>query len=213
MRAMTNWASVERDALCDLFVQVGPDAPTLCGDWKTRDLAAHLILRERRPDAAGGILLKQLAGRTEKVQREIAAKPWDELVQTVRTGPPIFSPTAFAPVDRLVNTIEFFVHHEDVRRAQDGWEPRSLDPALEDELWRAVSRTGRMLARRVDVGVTVARPDGRDATLRKGTPNVMVIGPASELVLFCYGRQTHSRVELAGPTDAIEKLRTAILGL
>ncbi len=210
---MTNWARVEREALCDLFVAVGPDAPTLCGDWKTRDLAAHLTLRERRPDAAGGILFKPLAGRTEKVQHEIAAQPWDELVATVRKGPPIFSPTAFAPVDRLVNTIEFFVHHEDVCRAQDGWEPRSLDPGLEDELWRAVSRMGRMLARRVDVGVTAARPDGRDATLRKGTPNVVVIGPPSEVVLFCYGRQAHSRVELVGPTGAVETLRSASLGL
>lgn len=213
MRAMTNWAKVEREALCDLFVEVGPDVPTLCGDWTTRDLAAHLIVRERRPDAAAGILFKPLAGRTEKVQREIASKPWAELVASVRKGPPIFSPTAFAPVDRLVNTVEFFVHHEDVRRAQDGWEPRALEPGLEGELWTALSRMGRMLARQVDVGVTLARPDGRSATLRKGTPTVMVIGPPSELLLFCYGRQAHSRVELAGPTLAIESLRTARLGI
>ena len=47
-------ASRERAALVTTMRAVGPDAPTLCGDWTTRDLAAHLVLRERRPDAAPG---------------------------------------------------------------------------------------------------------------------------------------------------------------
>jgi uncharacterized protein (TIGR03083 family) len=44
-------ARAERAALCDLFDEVGPDAPTLCAGWTTRDLAAHLVIRERRADA------------------------------------------------------------------------------------------------------------------------------------------------------------------
>ncbi len=39
----------ERAELCDLFDELGPDAPTLCGDWTTADLAAHLVVRERNP--------------------------------------------------------------------------------------------------------------------------------------------------------------------
>jgi hypothetical protein len=30
--------------LCDLFEELGPDAPTLLGAWTTRDLAAHVVL-------------------------------------------------------------------------------------------------------------------------------------------------------------------------
>ena len=63
--------SDERRALADLFDEVGPDAPTLCGTWTTRDLVAHLLVRERRPDAAGGILIPALSKRTEKVMADL----------------------------------------------------------------------------------------------------------------------------------------------
>jgi hypothetical protein len=38
---------VERARLSDLLDELGPDAPTLLALWTTRDLAAHLVLRER----------------------------------------------------------------------------------------------------------------------------------------------------------------------
>ena len=52
---------------------------------------------------------------------------------------------------------EFFVHHEDVRRA-NGLGPRNtLTPALEAALWRNVCRGSRYLSRRLDkVGLEVA---------------------------------------------------------
>src|ERR1700752_1470187 len=37
----------ERLALCDLFEELGADVPTLLEDWSAKDLAAHLVLRER----------------------------------------------------------------------------------------------------------------------------------------------------------------------
>ena len=58
------------------------------------------------------------------------------------------------PIDELVNTVEFFVHHEDVRRAAPGWTPRSLDRQLEDAL--ATHRSGApvgMLTRKATVGL------------------------------------------------------------
>src|SRR3989442_14077388 len=91
-------ARVERETLCDLLAEVGPDAPTLCEGWRTRDLAAHLILRERRADAAPGILLKPLAGYTRRVQDGYAARPWAELIGLVRSGPPRYWPTAIGPL-------------------------------------------------------------------------------------------------------------------
>lgn len=210
---MTSAAQSERSQLCDLFVAVGPDARTLAGDWTTRDLAAHLIVRERRPDGAAGILFRPLAGYGEKVRRAEAARPWDELVALVRRGPPRWSPLHLAPVDDAVNTIEFFVHHEDVRRAQPRWEPRPPDADLDDALAVAIGRMGRVLTRGAPAGV-VLELDGRPSiTLRKASPSVAVVGPITEGVLFVYGRKDVARVELDGPADAVTAIRAASFGL
>ena len=85
---MSTFAKRERLLLADLLATTGPDAQTLCEGWQTRDLAAHVVVRERRPDAAGGILIKQLAPRLERVMAEFAEKPYEELIQLIRTGPP-----------------------------------------------------------------------------------------------------------------------------
>jgi hypothetical protein len=39
--------AVERTQLADLFDELGPDAATLLEPWTVRDLAAHLVMRER----------------------------------------------------------------------------------------------------------------------------------------------------------------------
>jgi hypothetical protein len=46
--------AVERAQLADLLGELGPGAPTLLAPWTTRDLAAHLVLRERNPLAGPG---------------------------------------------------------------------------------------------------------------------------------------------------------------
>ena len=100
--------------------------PTLCGDWTTRDLAAHLVVRERRLDAAPGITIPFLAGYTDRVQHQVAASTdWDELLDKIASGPPILSP--FKLLDPVANMDEMFIHHEDVRRAQSDGQPRKLD--------------------------------------------------------------------------------------
>ena len=184
----------------------GPDAPTLCEGWTTRDLAAHVVVRERRPDAAGGILIKQLAPRLEKVMAEYTDKPYEELIQLIRTGPPRFSPFSLKPVDEASNIIEFYVHTEDVRRAQPDWSPRDLDPVFQDALWSRLERTARLMGRGVPTGLVLRRPDGQTAVAHRGTPVVTVTGEPSELVLFCYGRQSAAKVDLDGDENAIAKL-------
>src|SRR5215203_6407415 len=104
-------AQTERSALCDEFDRVGPDAPTLCEGWTTRDLAAHLVVRERRPDAAIGIVVPAFAGHGDAVRERYATRPYDELVGLVRDGPPRWNPTRLEALDRAANTIEYFVHH------------------------------------------------------------------------------------------------------
>src|SRR3954451_2055149 len=196
----------ERAAICALFEELGPDEPTLCDGWNTRDLAAHLVVRERRPDAAGGILVKQLAPRLQRVIAEFAAKPYEELIQLIRTGPPRFSPFSLKQIDEASNTIEFYVHTEDVRRAQPDWTPRELDPVFQNALWSRLDRTARLMGRTAPTGLVLRRPDGQTTVAHKGTPVVTATGEPSELLLFAFGRQSAAKVELDGDADAIDKL-------
>ncbi|MEW2399069.1 TIGR03085 family metal-binding protein [Streptomyces sp. NPDC046862] len=211
---MSTHAKRERLLLADLLEASGPDAPTLCDDWNTRDLAAHVVVRERRPDAAGGILVKQLAPRLERVMAEFTDKPYGELIRLIRTGPPRFSPFSLKQIDEASNTIEFYVHTEDVRRAQPDWTPRELDGVFQDALWSRLERTARLMGRGAPTGLVLRRPNGQTAVAHRGTPVVTVTGEPSELLLFLYGRQQVADVELDGEKDAITKLHeTKQLGI
>jgi uncharacterized protein (TIGR03085 family) len=209
-----NPAQRERAALCDLFSEVGPDASTLCGGWTARDLAAHLVVRERRPDAAIGIVVSKAAGYTDKVQAGVAASEWDDLIDTVRSGPPIWSPTRIAAVDKLTNTVEFFVHHEDVRRTADGWEPRELDAGLTEALYSMLSKMAKRLVKSSPVGIVLAPDDGRaEIVAKQAEPSVTVSGAVGELVMFVYGRQAHSRVEITGDDVSVAAVTSASFGI
>ncbi|MFH0520120.1 TIGR03085 family metal-binding protein [Streptomyces sp. M41] len=203
---MSTFAKRERLLLADLLEAEGPDAPTLCEGWTTRDLAAHVVVRERRPDAAAALLIKQLAPRLDKAMEEFTAKPYEELIQLIRTGPPRFSPFQLKPIDEASNTIEFYVHTEDVRRARPDWTPRELDPVFQDALWSRFERSARLVGRSAPTGLVLRRPDGQTAIAHKGTPVVTVTGEPSELLLFAYGRQSAADVEVDGDKEAIAKL-------
>ena len=152
-------ASRERAALVNTMRAVGPDAPTLCGEWTTRDLAAHLVLRERRPDAAAGILIPALAGYTARKQQRLTdSTDWPDLLEMVASGPPLYSPLKL--LDPLVNTTEMFIHHEDVRRAAPDWQPRDLDGDLTSALRRQVRLAVRMSLSRAPAMVTLKDADG-----------------------------------------------------
>ncbi|MFF9276284.1 TIGR03085 family metal-binding protein [Streptomyces griseosporeus] len=206
---MSTFAKRERLLLADLLETAGPDAPTLCEGWLTRDLAAHVVVRERRPDAAGGLLIKQLSSRLDKAMDEFTAKPYEELIQLIRTGPPRFSPFQLKQLDEASNTIEFYVHTEDVRRAQEDWSPRELDPVFQDALWSRLERTARLMGRGAPTGLVLRRPNGQTVVAHRGTPVVTVTGEPSELLLFSYGRQSAAKVELDGEEEAITRLHEA----
>ncbi len=196
---MTTLAQDERARFADVLEAAGPDAPTLCTGWATRDLAAHVVLRERRPDAAPGIVFGPLSGHTRHVQESLAREPWPGLLETVRTRPPLL----FGPLDDLINTTEFFVHAEDVRRAQPDWEPLPADARREGVLWRVLRSRGRAFFRRSAVGVVLALPDGRTHKVAGSDPSVTLTGPASELLLYAYGRTRHALVQVAGDPAAV----------
>ncbi|GAA4768643.1 TIGR03085 family metal-binding protein [Actinomycetospora chibensis] len=180
-------ADAERRDLADLLLKLGPDESTLCGDWTTRDLLAHLITRERRLDAAPGILIPPLAWWTERVQDSVAHGDFGELVGTLRSGPPFWSPLALPPL-RAVDVQEFFIHHEDVRRARPGWSPRPPDEARDHQLWRMVGLLGRLTYRSSPVAVTLRRPDGAEHAVKSGPRTVILTGEPGELLLHAAGR-------------------------
>ena len=200
-------ARQERHTLCDLLDQLGPDAPTLCAGWTTLDLAAHLVVRERRPDSGPGLVWAPLAGYTDRVRRTVRDRmSWPELIDSVRRGPPAL----LTPFDPAMNTVEFFIHVEDVRRAQAAWEPRLLPPSLADALWKRVGPGG--MAKKVGATVEVTSA-GRERKVGGSGPVLVVDGDPGELTLFGSGRQGATRVEITGPADLAERLRTASLGV
>ena len=211
---MTSPADAERAALCDLLVELGPDAPTLCAGWQTRDLAAHLVVRDRQPKAWAGIVVPQLSRLAENAMAGQSARPYEELVDTVRAGAPKWSPFGLPGVKDAVNLLEFVIHHEDVRRAQPGWGPRAVPRALADRVWTAVRLTGRAAYRKAPDGVRLHRA-GTDsqATAKGGDLVVTVTGDPVELALFQAGRQQVARVDLAGDDAAVARLLATPLRL
>jgi uncharacterized protein (TIGR03085 family) len=203
-------AQRERAALVDSLRDIGPDAPTLCEGWKTRDLAAHLVVREYRPDAAPGILIPFFAAHTAKVQDEVAGRTeWDELVDKVASGPPVYSPLKL--LDPVANVAEMFIHHEDVRRAQPDWQPRVLEPALAASLRRTLPLMARLTLAKVPGRVALRTPEGKTVLTVGRGPAVTVTGPPEELLLFAVGRQ--ARVEFDGDASAVQAVRDAPKGL
>lgn len=203
----------ERAALADDLVSFGPDAPTILDDWNAQDLLEHLILRERRPDLLVGphVPLPAVAQWTEKERAKLLEKDWTEQVGIFRNGPGRFSPVR--GLDGLLNTGEYFVHHEDLRRARPGWEPRPLPESSERELWSVLRRMAKLLVR-TGVDVTLVSPLGglRLPGTREQGP-VRVHGPASELLLWAFGRDRVARVRIEGEPEAVTALHRGERGI
>ena len=209
------YARQERQALCDLLAELGPDQPTLCEGWLTTDLAAHLVLREHRPDAGAGVLGGPLAGYTHRVQARIGQRTtFAGLIEIIRTGPPRFSVFGLPGADERLNLVEYFVHHEDVRRAQPEWAARPLSAEVSDILWARL-RLARLLLRKAPVGVELARAEGVNGgagpvriTAKAAAPVVTVTGTPAELTLWAMGRTSAADVRLDGNDSDVAALRS-----
>lgn len=204
----------ERAALADLLDEVGPGAPTLCAGWTTRELAAHLVLRESHP-AATGIAVPALAHWTTSKQRALAEQPYPSLVARFRGGPPLISPLRLPKADSLANTFEHFVHQEDIRRAVAGWEPRLLAEPDQGVLWTQLRGRLRLFVRRSPVTVRVVAPGFGEAAVGDAAAEeaVTLTGPPAELVLYLHGRREHARVQVSGSDSALAAWADHTLGV
>lgn len=201
----------ERHALCDLALLLGEDAPTVLPDWTAKDLVVHLLVREYSPLGALGLAVDPLSGLTEREMARVGRRDFTVLVERLRGRG--LTPYSLGPVDRVANTLEYFVHHEDLRRAQPDWQPRDLRAGDADAVWRALRLFGRGLVRHAGVPVRIAREDtGAEATLRHGSEPAVVSGPPGEVALFLFGREHTRGVRLLGPDERTAALRTAALG-
>jgi uncharacterized protein (TIGR03085 family) len=213
---MEPMSRTERAALCNTALEAGERAPTLCGRWTVKDLVIHLLVRERDPLGAPGILVPKLEGLTDRAARRLANQDFSSLVERVRKGPPKWSPMSLPQLDRAVNTLEYFVHHEDIRRAGEHWVPRELTEREQKVLWKAISVAGKGLVRPAGVPVEIRWPredDERSAVLRKGEDPAVVSGAPSEVVLFLFGRAQHAPLEFTGRSDHVQELRRGELGI
>ena len=207
-------ARAERLGLCDLLDELGPDGVTLLPGWTTGTMAAHLLAREVRPDAIPGMVVPLAKGWTERVQRGLVETvPHDEIVRRLRSGPPLLR-AARLPGGWRADLHEWFVHHEDVRRANgagprpDGAEQRALD----DGVWAVLPVFGPLLARRVGATVVLVSEDGRRRRARRGSAVVEVHGRPTELLLALFGRREVAAVHAIGDPDAVEAWEEAKLG-
>lgn len=205
----------ERAELCDLFELLGPDAPTLSGEWTTADLAAHLVVRERDILGSPGIVVPWFAELTERrMEHQLRRHGYQGLVDLVRSGPP-FGPMKIPQVRYVANLVEFFVHHEDVRRPAR-YAPRTDRPDLDEALWSMLGRMAPLMVRKAGVSgvrIVLRRDDGQEHHAGKGDDVVVITGPAGELVLELYGRRSVAQVTYDGPEAAVERVRSAEFGI
>lgn len=207
-----SFAQRERSRLAELFLEVGPDAPTLNEGWNTFDLAVHLLIRESKPLALPGMFVDALSGMTEKETSKVKARPYTEVVNEWAAGPPVW----IKPFDAAMNTAEHFIHHEDVRRGGGEVRPRDFSRTVNAQLLALAKRFGSMTLRKAQAPVILTPPDLPPVTLgdkagvaQRGDDVVRVSGAPGELLLWVSGRNA-AEIELTGALEALDGLDVKI---
>lgn len=210
---MTSLAGAERAALLDLLDELGPDAPTLCEGWSTHYLAAHLVVRERRPHAVPGLVVPALHRVTERLEQRMRRDPYGELLRRLRAGPPLWSlgGALRGPLEGATDLHEFYVHHEDVRRLVDP-SPRAPVAGLDAALWSRIRLLGPVLTARVKgLDLTLVTPAAQSVRLGRGGEQVVLRGTPRELFLWLFGRRSVAHVELEGTPTGVQAAMSAPL--
>ncbi|MFT3970588.1 MAG: maleylpyruvate isomerase family mycothiol-dependent enzyme [Micropruina sp.] len=176
----------QRDRCCAVLDAVEADAPTLCEGWTAFDLAAHLDALCRDPVSWPGIGVAALASVTERRARRLRCRlGYPGLVERLRRSSPTIPLFGLDPLAGWPHHLgEWFVHTEDVRRAND-LPPAGPDAELDEVLWRRVKAAARILHRRA--GPLVLRhADGRLTQVIPGPGPERVTGEPGELMVHVY---------------------------
>lgn len=201
--------------MCDLFDQLGPEAPTVLPGWRAKELLAHLLVRERMPLNAPGILVSALSRFADSAMSSYDNTPWAERVELLRSGPPLWSPFWPSVIDERANLTEFVVHNADLARAQLDWTVPATTPERDEKLWSWLRLSARIFYRKSPVGVVLHHPTrehGADIQARAGIPVVTVTGAPAELVLHAFGRDM-AKVELQGTPEDVAALTATPRGI
>lgn len=209
MLGRMSFSSAERARLADLLIELGPDAPTLCEGWDTRDMAVHLYLRENNPLAAAGMFAPPLAGQLAKASARAGERDYPGLVRDWAAGPGRLNPVRY--IDPLMNTAEHFIHHEDVRRGDGVARPREFSRSVQEQLYRALKTAGPGFLKKSAAPV-ILLPTGFErivAADRRGvSPDgenvVRVSGDVGELLLWVFGRDV-VEVKIEGNVEDIHR--------
>ncbi len=199
---------VERERLVESFRRSSSDSPTLCEGWDARDLLTHLINRELYPHHMLGTALT-LSKSIDK-KHELEDMPYDDLVEVFAEGRQKFSPLQVGKLDELMNTAEYFVHHEDLLRGGDVSQPRELSKEDQDAVYASLKRMSKVLFLKSPVGVDLVAPGYElieaGTKSARATGIVTVKGDPLELLLFAFGREYKAHVEYSGKDAHIETL-------
>lgn len=191
-----------RASLCDTFDEVGALAPTNCEGWLAQDLAAHLWLRERRPDALPGIGWPRFSAYTSRVQVEALHRHgFSRLVSDLRRAA---SPTGMGPLALA----EFLIHGIDVARP-NGIE-HELSAGDEARIWPYTDMFCRRIVSRFGGRAVIHPTTGRPLALGRGDRPVLISGAPSEILYFVSGRLDHAHVELVAEPESLARFRGAV---
>lgn len=201
-------SQTERQSAIKLMRELGPAAPTLCSDWTVKDMAVHLYIRENHPRAAAGILWGSAQSLLEEKTKQISKLDLAVLLERLESG------SRFAPLrwgDRWLNSVEYFVHHEDIRRAQPGMEQRQLSLAEQAELYQRIKFFAPLLLRKSHRPV-VFEPTGLPrfvahevrGVAKAGDQVATVRGAIGELTMWLFGRDK-ATVEIHDPHNSIRR--------
>ncbi len=205
----------QRTALCDALDAAAPTAPTLCEGWTAHDLAAHVWVRENLTFRVAPALVRGDHARIDELRQDVmASRPYPGLVAAIRRGPQGASPFRLPGMESLANTVEFFVHCEDVRRGEGKNPPRPRDAALENLLWKRAATLARVSLRRCPVSVQLERdvPAGEPVRIGRGPDIVTLSGRPSEILLYLFGRRAAADVAVIGEPAAVSVVERARLG-
>lgn len=205
-----DFVTKERSNLISTFERIGPDAPTLCEGWDTEDLLRHMVTREIYPHIT---LAAKVPWNFSDAIREkndhLETASFDELLDIYRKGPQKYSPLQVSALNRAFNTLEYVIHHEDIRRAQTPELGRVLDDEDQKAIWGSLKTTGQVSFAMAPVRIILRSPEHGEftaLTTKRHENAVTIVGTPLELALYTFGRSV-AQVELEGDPEDVEKVR------